>query len=104
MIGSIDHHMTEIYCCFLMTSGKLAQRSLAGVAYPMRARVIWLPPYSPDYSPIEQMWSKVKEVLRAAKARTRQALERALTEALGLVSETDIRGWFRHCGYEVAPI
>jgi transposase len=67
------------------------------------ARVLWLPPYSPDYSPIEQMWAKVKEALRAAKARSREALERALIEALHLVRETDIRGWFRHCGYEVAP-
>jgi len=74
------------------------------VAAACGARVIWLPPYSPDYSPIEPMWSKVKAALRAAKARTRNALERALSDALKLVSETDIRGWFRHCGYEVATI
>jgi transposase len=74
------------------------------VAAAAGARVIWLPPYSPDYSPIEPMWAKVKEALRAAKARTHDALERALTEALGLVHETDIRGWFRHCGYEVAAM
>ena len=66
-------------------------------------RVIWLPPYSPDYSPIEQLWSKVKETLRALKARTREALEVALTAALQLVRTTNIHGWFRHCGYEVAP-
>lgn len=74
------------------------------VAAACGARVIWLPPYSPDYSPIEQMWSKVKEALRAAKARTCEAVERALIDALKLVSESDIRGWFQHCGYEVAPI
>jgi transposase len=67
------------------------------------ARVVWLPPYSPDYSPIEHLWSKVKEILRALKARTRETLEAALTHAFQLVSEADIRGWFRHCGYEVAP-
>jgi len=78
--------------------------SIEEVAAACGARVIWLPPYSPDYSPIEQMWSKVKEALRAAKARTREALERALTVALELVSETDSRGWFKHCGYEVAAI
>jgi transposase len=72
------------------------------VAGECGGRVMWLPPYSPDYSPIEQMWSKVKGALRAAKARTREELERALAEALSLVSEADIRGWFRHCGYEVA--
>ncbi len=64
--------------------------------------MVWLAPYSPDYSPIEQMWSKVKEALRAAKARTREELEKALVEALSLVREADIRGWFRHCGYQVA--
>jgi transposase len=74
------------------------------VAAACQARVIWLPPYSPDYSPIEQMWAKVKEALRAAKARTPEALEHALTAALALVSEADIQGWFQHCGYEVAPI
>jgi transposase len=78
-------------------------RSIEEVAGACGARVLWLPPYSPGYSPIEQMWSKVKEALRAAKARTHDALERALTVALELVSESDIRGWFRHCGYEVAP-
>ena len=74
------------------------------VAASRGARVLWLPAYSPDYSPIEQMWSKIKAALRAAKARTREQLERALAEALCLVSEADIRGWFRHCGYEVASI
>jgi transposase len=72
------------------------------VAAASGARVIWLPPYSPDYSPIEHLWSKGKEALRAAKARTRDALEDALTNALTLVSKADIRGWFSHCGYEVA--
>jgi transposase len=66
------------------------------------ARVIWLPPYSPDYSPIEHLWSKVKEILRALKARPREPLEAALTHAFQLVSEADLRGWVRHCGDEVA--
>lgn len=66
------------------------------------ARVIWLPPYSPDYSPIEQCWSKIKECLRSLKARTYDQLYEALSAALELVSESDIRGWFNHCGYQVA--
>lgn len=66
------------------------------------ARVIWLSPYSPDYSPIEQCWSKIKQALRAAKARTREELEAALVRAMGLITSSDIRGWFRHCGYLVA--
>lgn len=65
------------------------------------ARVIYLPPYSPDLNPIEKCWSKIKTYLRAAKARTRAALEQALKEALLLVTENDARGWFASCGYPV---
>lgn len=73
------------------------------VAAACAAMVIWLPPYSPDFSPIELMWSKIKTALRAAKARTREELERALVAALALVTLTDCEGWFRHCGYQVTP-
>ena len=65
------------------------------------AIVIYLPPYSPDLNPIEKCWSKIKTYLRAAKARTRQALEQALKEALLLVTEKDAIGWFGSCGYPV---
>jgi transposase len=74
------------------------------VAGQRGARVIWLPPYSPDFSPIEQCWSKIKTCLRAAKARTREELERALVQAIKLVTRSDIRGWFKHCGYRVASV
>ncbi len=66
------------------------------------ARVIWLPPYSPDFSPIEQMWSKLKTHLRTAKARTIKELDRAIAGGLKLITESDCRGWFKHCGYQVA--
>jgi transposase len=66
------------------------------------ARVIWLAPYSPDYSPIEHCWSKIKQALRAAKARTREELEAALAKVLKLITKSDICGWFNHCGYSVA--
>jgi len=66
------------------------------------ASVIWLPPYSPDFSPIEQMWSKLKTHLRKVKARTVEELDRAVSEGLKLITESDCRGWFKHCGYRVA--
>ena len=72
------------------------------VAAARGAQVIWLPPYSPDFAPIELMWSKIKSALRAAKARTREELERALITALKLVTADDCAGWFSHCGYLVA--
>jgi hypothetical protein len=64
------------------------------VAAESGARVIWLVPYLPDYLPIELMWSKIKTLMRAAKARTREELERALLAALELVTRSDCRGWF----------
>jgi transposase len=72
------------------------------VAAGRGARVIWLAPYSPDYSPIEECWSKIKQLLKAAKARTREELEAALVRVMKLVTSSDIRGWFNHCGYRVA--
>ena len=63
------------------------------------ARLLYLPPYSPDLSPIEPCWSKVKTALRKAKARTREALDAAITPALPTVTGTDAHGWFMQCGY-----
>ena len=72
------------------------------VAEARGAQVLWLAPYSPDFSPIEQCWSKIKTLLRAAKARTREELEKALACAIGQITKSDIRGWFKHCGYSLA--
>ncbi len=66
-----------------------------------RARVLWLPPYSPDFSPIELMWSKVKAYLKKVKARTQEELEKAIAAALLTITASDCLNWFRHCGYEV---
>ena len=65
------------------------------------AEVLFLPPYSPDLSPIEETFSKVKGILRRIGARTRETLLEATSEALDAVSRRDALGWFRHCGYEV---
>lgn len=63
------------------------------------AQVIFLPPYSPDFSPIENCWSKIKTFLRGVGARTRNELEPALSRALATITIDDIAGWFAHCGY-----
>jgi transposase len=63
------------------------------------ARVKFLPPYAPDFSPIENCWSKVKSFLRRIAARTRHDLEAALSQALATITHEDIAGWFAHCGY-----
>ena len=63
------------------------------------ATLLYLPPYSPDYNPIENMWSKVKGHLRTACARTSDSLQAAVWEALDRVTPQDCIGFFRGCGY-----
>ena len=63
------------------------------------ATVAFLPAYSPDLNPIEKMWSKVKQFLRSAEARTWEALLAAIAAALAAVTPQDAANWFAHCGY-----
>ena len=63
------------------------------------ATLRYLPPYSPDFNPIENMWSKVKGVLRSLAARTVDALHDAIGAALSTVTPADCVGFFHHCGY-----
>lgn len=63
------------------------------------ATVAFLPAYSPDLNPIEQMWSKVKALLRSAEARTWETLQAAIAAALACVTAQDARNWFASCGY-----
>ena len=66
------------------------------------ASILFLPPYSPDFSPIEEAFSKVKAILRSIEARTRQTLVEAIGQALDAVSRRDTLGWFSHCGYRLS--
>ena len=61
--------------------------------------VLFLPAYSPDFNPIEKMWSKLKAYLRKTEPRTREALEQAIADALKTVTAQDARNWFASCGY-----
>ena len=63
------------------------------------ADLLFLPSYSPDLNPIEEAFSKIKNVVRKAGARTREALNEALSEAIWAVTLEDAAGWFGHCGY-----
>ena len=63
------------------------------------AEVLFLPAYSPEFNPIEKMWSKVKVSLRSAEARTQPALIEAIASALETVTPQDTKNWFAHCGY-----
>jgi transposase len=68
-----------------------------------KAMVEFLPPYSPDLNPIEQLWSKLKALVRGAKARTLEALEQAISAAFAAVTSDDAEGWFEHCGCWLRP-
>jgi transposase len=65
-------------------------------------QLLFLPAYSPDLSPIEEAFSKIKSLLRKKGARTRETLQEALEEALTAISASDAAGWFAHCGYSPA--
>jgi transposase len=100
-------YVREVLCPTLregdiVIADKLSAHKAAGVQEAIAAqgaRLLYLPPYSPDLNPIERCWSKIKTCLRAAKARTREALDEAVTRALATVTEADARAWFAHCGY-----
>lgn len=63
------------------------------------ARQVFLPPYSPDLSPIELCWSKLKQCLRASKVTTVEVLNQALTQIVNeQISSDNAWGWFAHCG------
>jgi transposase len=63
--------------------------------------LLYLPPYSPDFNPIEEAFAKVKALLRRFEARTHEALVEAMGRALDALTARDARGFFEHCGYQV---
>lgn len=63
------------------------------------AKVVFLPPYSPDLSPIEKMWSKIKEILKRKKPRSKAEFHQSLFEAITAVNEEDFEEWYEACGY-----
>lgn len=82
----------------------LAAHKVEGVRSLIEAReaeLLYLPPYSPDFNPIEPAWSKIKQQLRSAKARSLETLESAITDALAAVTPNNAAGWFAHCGYAI---
>ena len=62
-----------------------------------RSELRYLPPYSPDLNPIEKAWAKLKQLLRSAQARTKDALEQTIADALKLITADNAKAWFRLC-------
>ena len=86
----------------IVVMDNLSPHKAAGVREAIEAvgaSLLYLPPYSPDLNPIEPMWSKVKQSLRGAAARTSRTLVKAIGDALRSVTLDDCRGFFKGCGY-----
>ena len=78
----------------------LSSHKVAGVRERIEAtgaQLLYLPPYSPDLNPIEKVWSKLKQGLRSVKARTKEALDKAITELLPQITPENAVAWFKHC-------
>lgn len=74
-------------------------RGVRGLIEKTGAELRYLPPYSPDFNPIEKCWSKFKQLLRKAKARSLDTLERSVAEALAAITPQNVQACYRHCGY-----
>ena len=84
----------------------LSSHKVAGVGDAIEkagCRVVYLPPYSPDLSPIEPTWSKVKQTLRTIGARNVGDLEHAIGQAINRITPDDCRACFINCGYSLLP-
>ena len=86
----------------IVVMDNLSSHKVSGVVEAIEsagAVVLFLPPYSPDFNPIELMWSKVKAILRKLKVRSKELLDDAISCALDSITPSDIAGWFKHDGY-----
>lgn len=115
---TIDGSTTaQVFCTYLervliptLTPGQIVIADNVAAHKSSRARELieaagcrleFLPAYSPDLNPIEEAFSKLKTHLRAVTARTHQALDAAIDQAMRSITATDAAGWFRHAGYQV---
>jgi transposase len=91
----------------LVILDNLGAHKVAGVRELVEGRgacLLYLPPYSPDFNPIEQAWSKIKQQLRTTKARVVDVLQQAAAEAIASITAENAVAWFRHCGYKVQQL
>jgi transposase len=114
--GATDHYVVEAYVEHVLGPSlrpgqvvvldNLSAHKRADLE-PLLARYecqVWfLPPYSPDLSPIELAFAKIKQAVRRAAARTGEALEAAIAQALNLITASDAQGFFAHCGFVCDP-
>lgn len=111
VIGSVDSHVFETYIEKILLpqlwSGAIVlmdnlsvhkSRKVKQLISSVGAQLVFLPPYSPDLSPIELCWSKLKQFLRSRESRTQEQLDFNITQAINQITEDDTFAWFAHCG------
>jgi transposase len=90
--------------CVVMDNGSLhLGETVRDLIEAVGAELVYLPPYSPDFNPIENCWSKIKAFLRSVAARSQEALDQAITDALKKVTLVDIKSWFTYRCYCAEP-
>ena len=90
-------------CVILDNASIHKEKDIRPIIEEAEARLEFLPPYSPDLSPIENCWSKVKSRIRSMSPRTYAELEKALAQAFSEITLKDIHNWFTHCCYCDSP-
>jgi transposase len=88
----------------LVVMDNLAAHKVQGVQATIEkagASVCFLPPYSPEFNPIEKLWAKLKEIVRRAATDTREMFDAAVATAMDAITSSDLEGWYRHCGYRL---
>jgi transposase len=113
--GSTDQEVFDAYVEHVLAptleTGQVVILDNLSAHKPVRVReliecrgcqLIYLPSYSPDFNPIEEAFAKIKDILRRAGARTKDALVHVLSEALSAISVRDARGYFEHAGYRLS--
>jgi len=90
-------------CVILDNASIHKEKDIRPIIEKAGARLEFLPPYSPDFSPIENCWSKVKSLIRSMSPRTYPDLEKAIAQAFSQITLQDIHNWFTHCCYCDSP-
>lgn len=107
--GEIFLHFIEECLCPVLRKGQVVVmdnvpfHQVIGIQEAIEkvgAKLVYLPPYSPDLNPIELMWSKIKNYLRRASARDLEKFKIAIKAAYENIEQADLNNWFRHCGYQ----
>jgi transposase len=98
LLPSLRHGQEVVMDNLCAHKGERIRELLEGT----RSELLYLPSYSPDFSPIEEAFSKIKCLLRKAEARSREALVEAMGKALDAVTARDARGFIEHCGYRAS--